>query len=309
MKIIMAKPYKSYDNLLTFLQNDKNLIIEDMDNARHILTKTSYFSLISGYKDMFKNQTTGNYIDGTTFDDIYRLYRFDHELRSLFLKYMLIAERSVKSSLAYHFSATYGDLQKEYASFSHYAVTPANKGDIQKLLNIFHYQLTHNKDHAYINHYKSKHRNVPLWIMVQVLTIGQVSHMFDYLNASVPIKVCNDFHQVTRKDMHSFLSVMTKHRNVCAHGERFFNYITKDSITDTLIHKKLHIPQINGRFQGGKNDVFSEVIILKYLLDAEDFRNFYYELKHCLKKQNPGKDILEMMGFPDNWMSILRLKI
>lgn len=305
---IMAKPYKSYDALLVFLQNDKNLIIEDMDSARHILAKTGYFSLISGYKDMFKNQTTGNYIDGTTFDDIYRLYCFDHELRSLFLKYMLIAERSVKSSLAYHFSATYGDLQKEYASFSHYAVTPANKGDIQKLLNIFNYQLTHNKDHAYINHYKSKHRNVPLWIMVQVLTIGQVSHILDYLNASVPIKVCNDFHQVTRKDMHSFLSVMTKHRNVCAHGERFFNYVTKDSITDTLIHTKLHIPQINGRFQGGKNDVFSEVIILKYLLDTEDFRNFYYELKHCLKRQNPGKDILEMMGFPENWMSILRLK-
>ncbi len=111
--IKIAKPYKSYDDLLAFLQNDKNLIIENMDAAKHILTKTSYFSLISGYKDTFKNPTTGNYIDGTTFDDIYRLYRFDHELRSLFLKYMLIAERSIKSSLAYHFSSTYGDLQKE----------------------------------------------------------------------------------------------------------------------------------------------------------------------------------------------------
>lgn len=108
--------------------------------------------------------------------------------------------------------------------------------------------------------------------------------------------------------MHSFLSVMTKHRNACAHGDRFFNYITKDNITDTLIHKKLHIFQKNGRYQNGKNDVFSEVIILKYLLDKEDFRSFYYELKHCFKKQSPGENILQMMGFPDNWMSILRLK-
>lgn len=97
----------------------------------------------------------------------------------------------------------------------------------------------------------AKHHKVPLWIMVQVLTIGQISHMFDYLNASVPIKVCNDFHQVTRKDMHSFLSVMTKHRNVCAHSERFFNYVTKDSITDTPLHTKLHIPKMNWRFQNG----------------------------------------------------------
>lgn len=62
-----------------------------MDAARHILTKTSYFSLISGYKDIFKNPTTGKYIDGTTFEDIYHLYRFDHELRSIFLKYMLLS--------------------------------------------------------------------------------------------------------------------------------------------------------------------------------------------------------------------------
>lgn len=304
----MAKPYKSYDDLLVFLKNDKNLIINDMDAARHILTKTSYFSLISGYKNTFKNQTTGKYIDGTTFEDIYRLYRFDHELRSIFLKYMLIAERSVKSSLAYHFSATYGEQQNQYASYSHYMVTPANQREVQKLLDIFHYQLTRNKDHAYINHYKARHHNVPLWIMVQVLTLGQLSHMFDYLKATVPIKVCNDFHQIARKDMHSFLSIMTKHRNVCAHGDRFFNYETKDSITDTLIHKKLHISKINGRYQSGKNDVFSEVIILKYLLDKEDFRNFYYELKHCLKTQNPGDDVLQMMGFPENWMAILRLK-
>ena len=46
----------------------------------------------------------------------------------------------------------------------------------------------------------------------------------------------------------------------------------------------------------------------KYLLDKEDFRNFYYELKTCLKKQVPGEDILTLMGFPDNWMAILRMK-
>lgn len=123
----MTKPFKSYDDLLNILQNDKNLIIEDRDITKHILSKTSYFSLISGYKDTFKNPTTGKYLDGTTFDDIYRLYCFDNELRSVFLKYILIAERSVKSSLAYHFSATYSENQSEYLSTSHYLITSATK--------------------------------------------------------------------------------------------------------------------------------------------------------------------------------------
>lgn len=304
----VAKPYKSYDDLLSFLQKDKNLIIEDIDTAKHILMKTSYFSLISGYKDIFKNPTTGKYTDGTTFDDIYRLYKFDNELRSIFLKYMLIAERSVKSSLAYHFSAIYGENQQQYLSQSNYVITNATRKGILKLIGILSYPLNHKSDYAYINHYKSKHQNVPLWIMVQILTVGQVSHMFDYLKASVPIKVCKDFHNISRKDMHSFLSIMTKHRNVCAHGDRFFNYRTKDSITDTLIHQKLHIAKIGGRYQNGKNDVFSEVILLKYLLDREDFHDFYYELKNCLNKKCPSNKILKMMGFPANWMSIIRLK-
>ena len=304
----MAKPFQTYDDLLIFLQNEKNLVIEDTDYAKHILAKTSYFSLITGYKDTFKNPTTGKYMDGTTFEDIYHLYQFDNELRSIFLKYMLIAERSVKSSLAYHFSATYGENQREYLSLSHYMPTASMQHGIQKLLRVFHYQLSHKNEHDYINHYKAKHHNVPLWIMVQVLTIGQLSHMFDYLKASVPIKVCNDFQQIGRKDMHSFLSIMTKHRNVCAHGERFFNYVTKDSITDTLIHRKLRIPQKDGRYQMGKNDIFSEVIILKYLLDGEDFRSFYYELKHRLKYHAPREGILALMGFPENWTSIIRLK-
>ena len=57
----MAKPFKTYEELLLFLQDEKNLTIEDMDTARRILLKTSYFSLISGYKDTFKNSTKQKY--------------------------------------------------------------------------------------------------------------------------------------------------------------------------------------------------------------------------------------------------------
>lgn len=218
----MSKPFKSYDELIFLLQNEKNLIINDQEYAKQILMKTSYFSLISGYKDIFKNPTTGKYKAGTTFEDIYSLYKFDNELRSIFLKYILIAEQSVKSSLAYHFTAFYGENQQEYLSFSHYIVTKSNHHNIQKLVKILSFHITHKSNYPYITHYKMHHQNIPLWILIHILTIGQLSHMFDSLKASVPIQVCKDHHNISRKNMHSFLSVMTKHRNVCAHGERFF---------------------------------------------------------------------------------------
>lgn len=154
--------------------------VENGKNVSNIL-----FSLITGYKETFKNPTTGKYVDGTTFEDIYCLYQFDNELRSIFLKYMLLAERNVKSSLAYHFSAVYGENQTEYLSLSHYMPTASMQRGIQKLLRVFHYQLTYKNEHAYINHYKTKHHNVPLWIMGQVLTIGQLSHIsFNHDKAS-----------------------------------------------------------------------------------------------------------------------------
>ena len=76
-----------------------------------------------------------------------------------------------------------------------------------------------------------------------------------------------------------------------------------------MAHKKLHIPKTNFRYQQGKSDLFAAVISLKYLLDATDFRQFYYELKKVIKKYNPSDITLELMGFPTHWMSILRIKV
>lgn len=306
----MTKEFKTYDDLIGFLKTEKNLVIQDEEKAKQILKKTGYFSLISGYKEIFKNSLTKKYDGNTSFDDIYSLYQFDRELRSIFLKYILIAERSVKASLSYHFSETYGELQTEYLSNANYDVAKKNNQlGVHKLTNIFAGHLNNKSDYIYIMHYQNKYQNVPLWVMINVLTLGQVAHMFDYLKATVPIKVCKDFHEMERMQMHTFLSVMTKHRNACAHGERFFNYMTKDSIKDTAIHKKLGISTKGSRYICGKNDLFSEVIILKYLLDKEDFRAFYYELKRCMVKCKPDKRLMEMMGFPENWMKIVRLKV
>ena len=64
----------------------KNLFIDNEAYAKEILKQTSYYSLIGGYKDIFKNPTTKKYKDGTRFEDIVELYYFDELLRQLFLE-------------------------------------------------------------------------------------------------------------------------------------------------------------------------------------------------------------------------------
>ena len=83
--------------------------IPDLSYAKNILQQISYYSLIDGYKELFKPLRSGKYQHGVTFDEIVAFYSFDEELRSLFLKYILKVEQHMKSMVSYHFSEKYGE--------------------------------------------------------------------------------------------------------------------------------------------------------------------------------------------------------
>ena len=67
----MTKPFLTYDQQIDKLIDEKNLIVEDRDYAISILKKVSYFALICGYKDPFKNPTTKKYNDGISINHIW----------------------------------------------------------------------------------------------------------------------------------------------------------------------------------------------------------------------------------------------
>ena len=57
---VMQKIFLNYDQQIEKLKNEKNLLIDNEVYAKEILKQTSYYSLIGGYKDIFKNPTTKN---------------------------------------------------------------------------------------------------------------------------------------------------------------------------------------------------------------------------------------------------------
>ena len=80
---LQKKPFLDYHGQIKYLKQ-KQLTIIDEDSAMTALEKASYYGLINGYKDIFKDPVTNNFYPGTTFDDIYNLYLFDAELREVF---------------------------------------------------------------------------------------------------------------------------------------------------------------------------------------------------------------------------------
>lgn len=144
----MKKIFLTYDQQIDKLIKEKNLRIDDIAYAKEVLRQTSYYSLIGGYKDIFKNSTTKKYKDGTRFEDIVELYYYDEGLRQLFLKYLIKVENEIKSEVSYYFTEKNGDNQSAYLDIKNYNyVGKKNQRDINSLINILRSYVTKSTDY------------------------------------------------------------------------------------------------------------------------------------------------------------------
>ncbi len=308
----MPKPFLSYAQQIAFLKS-KGLIISNEVSANNALMRIGYFQLINGYKHLFKNPTTKQYRDDVHFEDILALYRFDENLRHLFLRYLLIVEKTIKTQIAYAFCYAYGDAQCEYLNPTRYNCTIKTQAGVQKLIGVLDKLANHPTDYPYINRHQAVYNNVPLWVLINAITFGNTSKMFSFLPQSMQSDICKN-HPVSPKQMMQMLSVLTKFRNVCAHGERLFSYQTNDDIPDFPLHQKLTIPKKGSQYIYGKRDLFSVVISFRYLLPTNEFltlkKSLAGEVMRLLKscKSLTEPQVLSAMGFPENWKDITRYK-
>ncbi len=311
----MQKIFLNYDQQIEKLEKEKNLIIKDKKYEKKILRQTSYYSLIGGYKDIFKNPTTKKYMDGTTFKDIVALYYFDEQLRQLFLRYLIKVENEVKSMISYFFTEKHGENQQEYLNTHNYKYYgKKNIRDIDYLIKLLENYVTKPTDYHYINHAQKKYGNVPLWVLTNALTFGNISKMYMLLPQDIQIKVSQNYQYINEKQLVQILSVLVKYRNVCAHGERLFTYRTTDSISDLPLHRKMNISKKGEQYLNGKNDLYAIVIALRYLLSNKWYKDFMKELTVLIHKYLKGhdsiseKELFDRMGFPSNWRKITRYR-
>ena len=276
------KTFFTYEQQIEKLTKEKQLVISDTEFAKDTLQKLSYFTLVGGYKDLFKHKPSGKYLHGVTFEEITAFYYFDEELRTLFLKYILHVERQLKSMLSYYFCEKYGEQQTAYLDVNNYNVTRKTAGDITRLVN--------------------------------TLTFGQISKMYQYATTDIRAKVSLNFANMTEVQLHQFIRILASCRNVCAHGERLYSFQVNEAIPDMLLHSKLQLPKKKGQYIMGKKDLFAVVIALRYLIPNSEFKvfrkNLAFLIKDVLKKcpHLTEDQLLKEMGFPKNWNKITRYK-
>lgn len=311
----MAKPFLTYQQQIEKLRNEKGLVICDEAYAEAMLKQNSYFALITGYKHLLKNKTTGKYKDGTKFEDIVALYEFDRSLRELFLRYLCQVERHIRSLVSYYFSEKYGEFQQEYLDTTHYQYVGDNIQRVNKLISKLT-KIINDRRHRpeYIRHYVRNNHNVPLWVLLNAVTFGTLSKIYMYLPQDLQIKISTTFQSINERQLAAVLSVLSQFRNACAHNERLFSYRVRENIPNLLLHQKLNIPKRRGQYTCGKSDLFSVVIALRYLLPKDDFLILKKKIVILIEefKRNTTaiqeKELLAAMGFPENWKDITKYR-
>lgn len=308
----MQKPFMTYEQQIQKLR-DKNLLVPNESEAIETLRLNGYFALITGYKNLFKNPTTKDYRDGATFNDIVALYEFDAHLREMTLSHLLHVERHIRSALSYAFCQKYGDHQAAYLNPNNYDLYPQNNASqVNKLITRYLKPLiARSTEHQYIEHYKNQHQNVPLWVLINALTFGTLSKMYQYSTPDIQFSISKEFGGINERQLRQILQVLTDFRNVCAHNERLFSFrCAQHEIPNLPLHKKMNIPMQGTQYIYGKRDFFAVLLAFRYLLPNKEFTEYKRSLNQMIQKavtanqQITEDELLELMGFPENWKKI-----
>jgi abortive infection bacteriophage resistance protein len=224
-KISYNKPPCSNDQLLNQLKN-RGLTIEDEKRAGRYLDFIGYYRLsvyflpYQAEKDKFK--------DGVEFNDILNLYIFDRKLKLILMDAIERIEVAVRAAINNHVSLKKNDSHwfLDENNFSNYS--PDKNKSFQNFDGYFHSMcssIDRQKDAIPIAHYYSKYSSPPYppgWVLMEIMTLGQVSKIYSILETNYKRKIAKKF-KTSWQTLEAILLSLTVIRNKCAHHQRVWN--------------------------------------------------------------------------------------
>ena len=306
---MIEKNFKNLDEQVEIFKH-KGMIINDERYAKQVLLRENYFFL-NGYRHLFlKSEENRTFKEGTTFEEMYSLFLFDRSFRNVLFKYLLVIENNLKSIISYQLSKKYGYKEREYLKVKNFTKIPEKQAQVNDLLRKMKRQIRVNgSQHSATQHYVSNYGYIPLWILVKVLSFGIVSEMYSILKPEDQKDIAG-IYGVDSETLMVYLPILANYRNLCAHEDILYENKTQKSIDDTIFHSLLKIKKVDDEYINGKNDLFALIIILKQLLDPEEFKNMTLEFDHVIETLSYNLHtikinvVLERMGFPINWREL-----
>ena len=288
------KDYKTYNQQLRILR-ERGLVVPKDGRPKRFLEQENYYNVINGYKDLFLQKDSSGalivpecFLPNAHFNELKALFLFDRELRMLFLKYILIFENSFKTVISHEFSRKYPS-PNSYLEIKNYDKNSPKKvlQQIAILTRTIHEKV--DKDGA-IKHYINMYGSVPLWVLVNYLTMGNLSHLYSILLDQDKNNIAKFYsnkykaqykpaiiYRLSSEDLTAALKIFNLIRNKCAHDERLYN----------SNFKSIEVANLTNYFGYNIYDnqkIIVAIIYLKFLLEKKYFRKFAFELNKIFEK-------------------------
>ena len=308
----MEKLFKTIDEQLDILK-EKGLIIEDESLAREILLRENYF-FINGYRILLMNSYRDKtFVVGSTFRELYSIFLFDRSFRNILFKNLLIVENQLKSVISYQLSKKYGYRDKDYLNPKNFTMDRNKSRRVKDVIEKMKRQIRVNGAHHMATmHYMNNYGYIPLWVLVKVLSFGIMTELYLILKPEDQVAIADIFGMNTNY-LENFLPILSNYRNLCAHEDIVYEHRSENVILNTPYHERLGIPRMDDEYIYGKNDVFSVMIMMKYLLRSDDFRMMMREIEYEIEKLDgaidsiPIEKILDRMGIPEDYMDLVNM--
>lgn len=298
-KRVYDKTPLSFAGQISLLQR-RGLSIANEAKALLYLQEISYYRLSAYFlpyqlaKDKFN--------PATTFEQIIQTYSFDRDLRLLVFDCIERIEIAIRTQIIYQMALHYNDSHWQdnqslfitpYYNKIGYKVDPFN--DLQSIISK---AKTARTPEVYIKHYMDNYSspaNPPSWMCFELLTIGELSHIYRGLKNNADKKRVADFFDVHPTVFTSWLHSITYVRNICAHHARLWN---KDLAIEPDILLKPKGNWISRPFENNKR-TFYFICVLKYLLIRANPGNHLKSKLEELFKKYPEVPI-KYLGIPSD---------
>jgi abortive infection bacteriophage resistance protein len=282
------KTAKTYEEQLEILEG-RGLVIENKSEAIYYLSNFNYYNL-TGYLYQFKT-ATGDYQEGTSFEQAVALYSFDKEIHNFLIGILTEIEQSLKTKIAYGIAMEHPRNPYIYENSDFFKTQQEH----ERFIKDFRRNVENNQGIEFVKHHKAEYQGkFPIWVAVQLFTMGNIKYLYKNLSNPLRKMISREFH-VSPATMDNWIENIRIARNLAAHNIRLYGYTFKNT------------PRFSdlGITGNTTNRIFVVIHLMKYLyFDNIKWLEEMVKLQHIIAKYSKYVD-LEKIGFPKDWFEVL----
>jgi abortive infection bacteriophage resistance protein len=308
-----TKPHLSFADQVSLLRS-RGLIIDDEAQAEHLLSVIGYYRL-SGYWYSYRRLDgalrTDQFVEGTTFGQVVRLYDVDRRLKLHLLDAVERIEIAVRVMIGFTLGrrGAYAHLDGEQLDgrFTQSSIGGRPSTYDRWLRKVLAAQSRSSED--FVVHFQQKYDGrLPVWVMTEILDFGSMSYLFQGLKASNRNEIAARLGVVDRRGggnggaLANWLRVLNYVRNVCAHHSRLWNRNLADQLAPSHLGSIPDLRHLTDR-EVSHFRIYSTLCIVAFLLARVGQRpQWAAQVGRLIDDKIPacGRGVHEL-GFPSGW--------